>query len=236
MNWVPQARRSFLSQIGTGLTTVFGVTLVGGTPVEAQSGQTPASAGRFQPVRHAEDDWLDMLPGKHRFIFDTTTPDAFAGSLLYANNFFTANQTAYKLGDSDLAVVIVARHFSTPFAYNDAIWAKYGDAFSQLLKVTDPQSKQAPKINIYNSAALAPTLPSLGNTVDGVLKHGVHFAVCQMATRFFSGEIAKIVKGNADAINSELVAGVVSNSHMVPAGIVAVNRAQERGYSFAYVT
>ena len=124
MNRGPQARRSFLSQIGTGLTTVFGATLVGGTPVAAQSGQTPASAGRFQPVRHGEDDWLDMLPGKHRFIFDTTTPDAFGAGLLYANNFFTANQTAYKLADTDLAVVIVARHFSTPFVCNDAIWAK----------------------------------------------------------------------------------------------------------------
>jgi len=28
------------------------------------------------------------------------------------------------------------------------------------------------------------------------------------------------------------VANLVGNAHMVPAGIIAVNRAQERGYSF----
>jgi intracellular sulfur oxidation DsrE/DsrF family protein len=231
MNRVPEARRSFLSKLGTGMTTLFGATLVGGTAAQAQS-----SAGRWEPVRHAEDDWLDTLPGKHRLVFDTTVPDAFGAALLYANNFFIANQSAYKLGDADLAVVIVARHFATPFAYKDSTWAKYGEAFEKLIKVTDPQSKQAARINIYNSAAYTPTLPSMGNTVDALVKHGVHFAVCQMATRFLAGEIAKIVKGDADAINNELVANVVGNSHMVSAGIVAVNRAQERGYSFANVT
>jgi hypothetical protein len=35
-------------------------------------------------------------------------------------------------------------------------------------------------------------------------------------------------------INEELIANIVTNAHMVPAGIVAVSRAQERGYTFAY--
>ena len=37
---------------------------------------------------------------------------------------------------------------------------------------------------------------------------------------------------NTDNIFNELTANLLSNSRMVPAGIVAVNRAQERGYSF----
>ena len=44
--------------------------------------------------------------------------------------------------------------------------------------------------------------------------------------------IARAVGGNAEAVNKELIANLVSNARMVPAGIVAVNRAQERGYSF----
>ena len=32
-------------------------------------------------------------------------------------------------------------------------------------------------------------------------------------------------------LTNELVANIVSNARMVPAGIVAVNRAQERGYT-----
>jgi intracellular sulfur oxidation DsrE/DsrF family protein len=43
--------------------------------------------------------------------------------------------------------------------------------------------------------------------------------------------IAEAMGGNQDAIFNELTANIVSNARMVPAGIVAVNRAQERGYS-----
>ena len=226
------ARRSFLSRLGVGLTA-FGATVgAGAATVQAQA---PASGGRWQPGRHAQDDWLDQLPGQHRFVFDTTNPDGFGGALLYANNFFLANQNGYGLGNADLAVVIVVRHNSTVFGYNDAIWAKYGTVLGQAAKVTDPQTKQTAKVNIYNSAALVTGLPSQGNTLDSLLKKGVHLAVCQMATRRFAGAIAQATGGTADAVYNELVANLVSNAHMVPAGIVAINRAQERGYSFTNV-
>jgi hypothetical protein len=55
-----------------------------------------------------------------------------------------------------------------------------------------------------------------------------------MATRFMAGALAGATGGNADAIYNELAGSVPANAHMVPAGIVAVNRAQERGYSVAH--
>jgi hypothetical protein len=209
--------------------SVAGVSLAAGAPEAlAQSG---AAAGRFQPARHAQDDWMDSLPGKHRFVIDSTNAAGFGAALLYANNFLTANESGYGLKDPDAAVIIVARHFSTPFAYKDAMWAKYGTPLTGVTALNDPKTKQPPTINVYNMAG-ADGLPSLGTTIDGVLKRGVHFAVCQMATRFFAGMLAG-QGGNADAVYNELVANLVPNSHMVAAGIVAVNRAQERGYTLA---
>ena len=41
------------------------------------------------------------------------------------------------------------------------------------------------------------------------------------------------VNGTPDAIFAELSANLVANAHLAPAGIVAVNRAQERGYTLA---
>jgi hypothetical protein len=70
-------------------------------------------------------------------------------ALRFAGNYFTANQNAYGLKDSDLAVVIVARHKSTSFAYTDAIWAKYGKQLSEQAEFTDPKTKEPPKINVY---------------------------------------------------------------------------------------
>jgi intracellular sulfur oxidation DsrE/DsrF family protein len=237
MDSAPVARRSFLSRLGVGLTAVGATLGTGATAAGAATAlaQAPAAGGRWQPGRHTQDDWLDQVPGQHRFVFDTTSPDGFGGALLYANNFFLANQSGYGLGNADLAVVIVVRHNSTQFAYNDAIWAKYGTVLGQLSNVTDPQTKQAPKINIYNASAAVAGLPSLGTTLDSLIKKGVHLAVCQMATRRFAGAIAQGTGGTADGVYNELVANLTGNSHMVPAGIVAINRAQERGYSFANV-
>jgi hypothetical protein len=232
MSWLPLARRSFISRIGAGTTAAFGVALVsGGATLQGQS----AGTTRAVPRRYAQDDWFDQLPGQHRLLLDTTTADAFGSALLYANNFLTASQTGYGLKDSDSAIVIVVRHFSTVFAYNDTIWTKYGTTISQRINFTDPQTKKPATSNVYNSASHAGVLPSLGNTLDSVLKRGVHLAVCQLATRLFAAGLAQASGGSADAVYNEVVGNLVANSHMVPAGIVAVSRGQERGYTFASV-
>jgi intracellular sulfur oxidation DsrE/DsrF family protein len=233
-NSSPVARRSFLSRLCVG-AAAFGAAIASGAATAAQV-PAAASPAPFKPGRHSQDDWLDQVPGQHRLVFDTTMPEGLGGALLYANNFYLANQNGYSLGNAELAVVIVMRHNSTPFAYNDAMWAKYGTVMAQRSNVVDPQTNQAPKVNIYNATSpAAATLRSGGVTLDSLIKKGLHVAVCQMATRRISGAIAQATGGTADAIYNELVANLVGNGHMVTAGILAVNRAQERGYSFANV-
>lgn len=225
-------RRSFLSLMSAGaaaLGTAFGT---GVTSVSAQSA-TP-EAGSWKPARHAEDDWLDRIPGRHRFFFDTITPDGLGMALRFANNFFTANQTGYNLGQSELGVVICMRHQSTGFAYSDAMWAKYGEPLAARAAFKDPKTRQTPTINAFMGTGYGPLLSNNGVLLDSLLKSGVHLAVCQMATRANATAIAQKTGGKVDDIFQELVSNLVPNSHMVPAGIVAVNRAQERGYAFSY--
>jgi intracellular sulfur oxidation DsrE/DsrF family protein len=221
-------RRSFLSRIAAG-AAIFGGAVFAHTPVQAQSN----GASPFRPARHTQDDWLDQIAGGHRFVFDTVSPLGLGNALLFANNFFVANQNGYGLGNADAAVVIVLRHNSTPFAFTDAMWAKYGGAIGEASGFDDPKSKGRPTINVYNSGSYLGALPNNGVTFEALAGRGVHFAVCQMATRRFAGAIATAGKLDTDAVYKELLANLVRNSHMVPAGIVTVNRAQERGYAFA---
>ena len=219
-------RRSFL----TGL----GVSAVGiGAMSAIADAQAPAAGGGFQPARHAADDWMDQLPGKHRVVLDSVSPDGAGEALLYANNLYNANKTGYSLGDGDLAVIIVLRHFATAFAFTDAIWAKYGKAISEAVKFTDPKTKQPPSTNLYNSTAYGMALPNYGSTIDALVKHGTRFAICDAATHFVASQLAG-PSGNADAIYKELVASAIPNSTFVPAGVVGVTRAQERGYALIY--
>lgn len=196
------------------------------------SGQEKSRAdSRWEPIRHKQDDWLEQLPGKHRLVFDTTRPDALGEALLFANNFLRVNRADYGLDNSDLAVVIVVRHRSAPFGYNDAMWSKYGAEIAAHIRYEDPKSKAAPKINVYGSDDYGEVAPNRGITMEALAKQGVQFAVCASATRVMAGAIAHSMGGSSDTIFRELTANFVPNARIVPAGIVAINRAQERGYS-----
>lgn len=217
----PLTRRAVLTGGGA---TVAAVALAA-VPASAQS-----VAAKFQPKRHMQDAWLDAVPGAHRSFIDAATVRGAAEAVLYANNLFEANKTGYALTDSDVAVVICLRHFATAFAFTDAIWAKHGKAMSGMLEFTDPKTKQPPATNLLYSADYGMAMPNLGNTLPAVTKRGVQFAVCDMATHFFAMQLAG-PGGNADAVYKELAASLIPGSHLVPAGVVAVNRAQERGYT-----
>jgi hypothetical protein len=232
-------RRSFLSRVCAG-AAAFGAAAGAPAALQAQSGPPPATAAPaagWQPARHAEDDWFDQTTAKHRFFLDTTTPDSFGQAIFFARNFFVANASGYGLTDADVAQVICARHQSTSFAFTDAMWAKYSAALSERAGgFVDPKSKQVPTTNLFLATGYGSTLKNGGVTLDAILKRGVRLAVCAMATRAAASLIAQKTGGNVDDLFKELTGNLVPNSHMVPAGIVAVNRAQERGYSFAYVT
>jgi hypothetical protein len=185
--------------------------------VPAVAAQSPVKP-EWRPTRHTQDDWFDEIPGMHRLVFDTTESNGLSSALLYSTNFYIANQSGYGLQNADLAVVIVVRHFSTPFAYNDAIWSKYGATISNFIN----PGKDPAKSNAYLRQLTA------------AVGRGTHLGVCAMATSAIADAIAKANNSTSDEIVKEISANLLPNSHLVPAGIVAVGRAQERGYAFVH--
>src|SRR6185295_9330698 len=123
--------------------------------------------------------------------------------------------------------VVCLRHAATAFAFNDAIWSKYGASMPS--QATDPKANTGPARNPYNSAELR-----RDETFDALIKLGVHFAVCDKSTQGLAGNLARKTEGKSDAVYNELIANVIGNGHMVPSGMVAVGHAQERGYAYAY--
>jgi hypothetical protein len=223
----PVARRSFLFRVSTAAAAVG----LGSTAAQALA-QTPsaaapvtpvASSAPWQPTRHPQDDWLEQIPGQHRFFFDATTVKGVEEAAMFVSNYLGANKGAYGLQDSDLAVVLGVRHHATPFAFTDAMWAKYGVPWSERLEFDDPKTKKPPIVNVYTSALAA------------LIKRGVHLSVCDMATHAYASLAARRISGDFEEIYKDLRANNLGNAHFVAAGIVGVNRAQERGYSLAYV-
>ena len=227
------ARRSFLARFGSG-AAAFSAAFAGGSAT-ARAQSTAETSTAWHPTRHTEDDWFEAVTAKHRVFFDTTTAGGFGQAIVFGNNTFIANRTGYGLTDADVALVICARHESTPFAYTEAMWAKYGAALAERAKFSDPKTNQPPTVNVFLTAGYGESLRNRGVLLDAVIKRGVRLAVCAMATRAAASLIAQKTGGKVDEVFKELSDNLVPNAHLVPAGIVAVNRAQERGYSFTYV-
>jgi hypothetical protein len=217
-------RRSLVAGMGIAVAGL----AASGTTARAQT-----STSGFQPARHRLDAWLDALPGTHRVFIDSSTPRGGAEALLYANNLYMARETAYADEPADFAMIVCFRHMSTPFGYDDAVWAKYGEIFDSLMSFPDPVTGTAPKINLMNSAAHK-NLPNFGVTIDAMRAKGTQFVICSAATQFIAGVIANETDGEADAIRDELTAGGIDDGRFVSAGVVAVTRAQEYGYSLLY--
>jgi hypothetical protein len=214
-------RRSLITGMGIAAASL----TLGASAARAQSSAT------FQPVRHRQDAWLDELPGKHRVFIDTSSASGGGEGLLYANNIFNVHESAYSGGPEDYAMVVCFRHFSTPFGYNDAIWQKYGETFYELMQqFADPSTGGAASVNLMNTTD-RPTLPNLGNTIDSVAAKGTIFAICNAATQFIAGQISEAIGAETQDVYDELVASAIPNSRFVSAGVIALTRAQEYGYS-----
>lgn len=208
-------RRTFLSRLGISASTLGAALGFGAASAQAQT----VSDSRFQPVRHAQDDWFDQLPGKHRCFFDTATSEELVDAIMFCNNYMTANRTGYGLEAGDLAMVIGVRHQSAPFAFTDALWAKHGVVLSKRAKFVDPKTNQPAMTNLRL------------NQLNSLAKRGVVISICDLSSHAIAGLIADSISGKPDEVYATMAANRVDNSRFVPAGIVAVNRAQERGYS-----
>lgn len=208
-------RRGLLAALGAAA----GVLTIGTRRVAAQAGAT-----MFRPVYHEQDEWFDKVAGKHRVVVDVTSAVGVTDVLRFVNNIYEGNRTGYGLEQSDLATVVVLRHSATSFGYSDVVWAKHTKALSDATSYTGPAGAEPLKGNPYYTA----------NTLEGLVKRGVQFAVCGTASRGLSRRVAG-AGGDAEAVYKEMVANMIPSSRIVPAGVIAVTRAQEYGYSVLHV-
>ena len=222
-----QGRRRFLTGVGLAAASA----TVASTAQAASSSNAAHNA--FAPARHDEDAWLDANTASHRVFIDTSNSSGGATALNYASNIMVGQTEAYEDGaESDIATVICFRHGATPFGYNDAMWAKYGEQFSQMLNLKDRNTDGPFKINPLNQNEQ--DFGNRGNTIDSLIARGVSYCICRKATRSFSGRLARATGGDAEAINAELLANNIPNSRYVPAGVLATTRSQEYGYTLLY--
>ncbi len=213
-------RRGFLGRLGAAIA--LGVTGLGPVRLAAETPAPDGPPGKADPL----EDWFNRINGKHRMMFDAPAPNSGFAAVwprIYMN---TMNAT-YGSKDADDSVVVIFRHQAAPLALQDAMWAKY--KFGEQLGIKDGD-KPATR-NVYGTITGLP-IPGLG--VAELLKGGVMIGVCNVALTVMAGDIAKKTGGNADAIHSELMANMFPGVQVVPSGVMAVGRCQEKGCNYCF--
>ena len=219
-------RRGFVARIAAGAATLGLGSLA--APLAAAAQRKPGS-----PLATSNPDfeaWLNKITGKHKMIFDVPEPnDGFA--FAWARVFLNTTNESYGTTDADNSVVIVLRHDGIPYAMESSMWAKYklGGAF----KITDPATKgpavRHPLIGLKPGDA---PIPGMG--VDELITKGVLIGVCNIALTFNSMRMAKETGMQAEAIKKDWVANLLPGVLIVPSGVIAVNRAQEKGCAYCF--
>jgi intracellular sulfur oxidation DsrE/DsrF family protein len=218
-----------------------GVVLAGaGLAAACSSGAKGQGSASWEASPEQLDSWLDRPGTRHRMVFDSISGSGGAEALGYANNFLHVDSAAYGLKPEQTAAVVIFRHMSTPYGYNDAIWAKYGKKFAEQMKLEGDDAKRAATMNPALTRDPGAKPPPKGAewagayAISDLAPKGVRFAVCGLATQGIAGQIAGKT-GDAAAVEAELKANLVPGALIVPSGITIVNRAQEHGYAFAYI-
>jgi intracellular sulfur oxidation DsrE/DsrF family protein len=224
-------RRRFLGQL-FGAAAVANLSMVG-------LGATQESSA---------DTWIKEVKGSHRCLFDF--PQHKGGvPQLHILNYLNTYAAAYKTGAGEVGAVGtfygVGTQASIPLAFNDAIWTTYELGVYTGLKDADGRhytrnvfNRPTPRdlhllMQAYGTPmipALADAIPALG--IENLQKMGAKFVLCANALGIWCLELEARGKGKAQDIEKELRANVLPGVTIVPAMVIAIEKAQEAGIKY----
>jgi intracellular sulfur oxidation DsrE/DsrF family protein len=212
-------RRGFLGRLAAGALALTGLGVADRRVFSAAS-----------TAEESADDWLAGVTGTHRQFFDATSVNEglpFAFAMTFMN---TIGET-YKTTDKDITAIVGLRHAAIPLVFNDDIWAKY--KFGEIFKVNDPVTKLPAVRNPY-AYVKEGELRMPGMAFEKLQARGVIFTCCNVALTVRSGMAAQNAGLPADQVKNEWLAGIFKGVHVVPSGVLAVNRAQKKGCTYCY--
>jgi intracellular sulfur oxidation DsrE/DsrF family protein len=222
LNASPSHRREFLGQMGAAV----GLGLVARLPAPLAA----ASASNPDPVDRA-DKWLDTLKGKHRQLFDMPLPEDGLG-LLHIRNFLATYREAYGVPEKELNAVGTLYGKTIPLGFTDEMWVKY--KFGAALNITDVKTNAPLERNMFAHPQAGDPLAFgfLDSSVEALQAKGALFILCNNALNFWVGRLSAGGMGAAADIRADLLAHLLPKIVIVPAMVVAINKAQERGISY----
>lgn len=175
------------------------------------------------------EDWFKKVKGKHKIVYDAPEPhDGFP--IIWSWVFYKTNN-ATGSPDNDLTAMVVLRHNAIPLAMQDSLWEKY--KFGEVFKINEAGGTPLTK-NPYWT-------PTIGfwtaNGIQGIkdlMSRGAMFCVCDMALSVYSGMVAQGMNMKPEDVKKDWIAGLHPGIQVVPSGVWAIGRAQEKGCAYCF--
>ena len=176
----------------------------------------------------SREEWLRGLEGKHRQFFDVGSMQSGA-PLRRVHNFLATYASAYGLSEADINALFGAHGAGLPLVLGDAAWSAFG--LGQLYGVIDPASGAPATRNIFARPGAAMGIPAEAS-IARLQARGVRFLACNNTISSLAQQLGAKRQDAAD-VRQALVASILPSVTVVPAMLVAGNRAQEEGLTYA---
>ena len=232
------SRKDFLSTAAAGLSVA---ALAGSTTAVAAAADADQRAPiHFHIVKPNEFDGALMLQkinvaGDHKQVFQSVTPLIIGGwASLYIHMQNSMNAYQFSLGLGKLLTLGVLIGPSIVLGLNDAMWSKYGFGTGILgqamgLSATNTYYKAASNLD----TSVSPDDPNgiyQDWTAQAVSKRGGQFFVCHNAMTAVAMLVAMKMKSKTETVLADWEKNLLPGFQMVPAGVAAVQQAQENGW------
>lgn len=230
------SRKNFIS------ATAFGISAGAMTRAEVAADAAPRDPIHFHVVRPSEFDSALMMQkltvnAEHKQVFQSTVPLLVGGSAsLYMHMQNSMNAYQFSLGLGSLATLGVLLGPSIVYGLNDSMWKKYGlgsGVVGQALGLAPTNvyyyatSKLDPSANPDDPSGMYQDW-----SAQAVLKRGGQFFVCHNAMSAVAMVVAAKVKSDTKTVLADWEKNVLPGFQMIPAGVAAVQQAQENGWKY----
>lgn len=191
------------------------------------------------------DDWINEVRGEHRCLFDFNQ-HGHGVPLLHMLNYLNTYNTAYGTTAGQVGAVGTLYGFSSiALGFDDEAWAQY--RLGEAVGVNDASGRPytrnvfhqpteadghvlAQGMNIEPRDAFNKAMVAMG--IESLQNMGTKFIMCNNALNAWSGELEMQGRGEADAINETLRAHLLPGVTIVPAMVIAIEKAQGAGIAY----
>jgi intracellular sulfur oxidation DsrE/DsrF family protein len=180
------------------------------------------------------DEWFNQIKGRHKIVYDSPHPN---GIFPFAwPRVFLLTNMATGSTEKDCSVVVVLRHDSIPYAFEDWVWEKY--KFGELFEIKDAAGeKLAVKNPFWKPAPGTYKVPAFGVVEIGINElqaSGALFCVCDAAITVNSAVVASQLQQKPEEVKKDWMKGLLPGIQPVPSGVWALGRAQEKGCGYIF--